>query len=67
MKKIFKYISSIVLVTSIIISGIPATVLAEEQSIRISSPKEWVEFAKKCKTDAYSKGVKVELLKDLYY
>lgn len=65
MKKIFKKLALLVLAMCVIVSNIPVTVSAEEQVVKISTKEEWIEFAKNCKTDAYSEGVKVQLVKDL--
>ncbi len=67
MKKIFKNLALCALSICIFVSGIPSTVLAQDQVKKISSEKEWIEFAKKCKTDDYSKGLKVQLTKDLKF
>ncbi len=67
MKKIFKNLALFVLSFCILVSSIPLTALAKEQVKKISSEEEWIEFAKKCKTDSYSKGLKVQLVKDLKF
>lgn len=67
MKKTFKNLAVFVISFCIFVSNIPITVSAQEQVKKISSEQEWREFAKKCKTDSYSKGLKVQLTKDLKF
>lgn len=57
----------LILSLCLLVSSIPITVSAQDQVKKISSEKEWIEFAKKCKTDAYSKGLKVQLVNDLKF
>ncbi len=67
MKRIFKNIMLLMVSFCILVSNIPIMVSAQDQVKKISSEEEWMEFAKNCKTDAYSKGLKVQLTKDLKF